>query len=426
MRLHLCGVRGSTPAPGADFLRYGGHTSCVAIAHDDAARPTLVLDAGTGLRQVTPLLGGQPFDGTILLTHLHWDHVHGLPFFTGGDRDDARVSLLLPEQEDGASAEQALAKGMSPPHFPIGPGGPARRLDLRHRARPGPLKAEGFTVEARRIPHKGGATYGYRVSDGHRVITYMPDHCPTALGPGPGGLGRVPPGRAGPGRRRRPADPRRVPAAPRRSPPRRSFGHAAADYAIGLGQRAGARRVAADPPQAGPHRRRARRAGPRSPPARAGTAPEVTRGRRGRDTRAMSSCSAAAAGRRRSSSAPARTGWPRPSRWPGRASRVQRHRGRGHARRRLPDRGADPARVPARRLLGGPPAGRRLAVLHRHRPGRPRGQAADPEGRLRPPAGRRPCRGRWRARSTRPPASLGPDARRLPAAARPAGAGHCR
>ena len=121
MRLYLCGVRGSTPAPGADFLRYGGHTSCVAIAHDDAARPTLVLDAGTGLRQVTPLLGGQPFDGTILLTHLHWDHVHGLPFFTGGDCEGSRVSLLLPEQEDGAGAEEALAKGMSPPHFPIPP-----------------------------------------------------------------------------------------------------------------------------------------------------------------------------------------------------------------------------------------------------------------------------------------------------------------
>ena len=59
MRLYLCGVRGSTPAPGADFLRYGGHTSCVAVAHDGAVRPTLVLDAGTGLRQVTPLLGGQ-------------------------------------------------------------------------------------------------------------------------------------------------------------------------------------------------------------------------------------------------------------------------------------------------------------------------------------------------------------------------------
>ena len=146
MRLYLCGVRGSTPAPGADFLRYGGHTSCVAIAHDDDARPTLVLDAGTGLRQVTPLLGGQPFDGTILLTHLHWDHVHGLPFFTGGDREGSRVSLLLPEQEDGASAEQALAKGMSPPHFPIGPSELRGAWTLRHG---GARAAEGRGLHGR-------------------------------------------------------------------------------------------------------------------------------------------------------------------------------------------------------------------------------------------------------------------------------------
>ena len=65
MRLYLCGVRGSTSAPGADFLRYGGHTSCVALAHDDA-RPSLVLDAGTGLRRVTPLLGGTLFEYAFL------------------------------------------------------------------------------------------------------------------------------------------------------------------------------------------------------------------------------------------------------------------------------------------------------------------------------------------------------------------------
>jgi phosphoribosyl 1,2-cyclic phosphodiesterase len=98
VRLYLCGVRGSTPAPGAEFLRHGGNTSCVAVARDGAAAPTLVLDAGTGLRRLTGLLAGRPFCGTILLTHLHWDHVQGLPFFTAGDRGDARVSPLLPEQ----------------------------------------------------------------------------------------------------------------------------------------------------------------------------------------------------------------------------------------------------------------------------------------------------------------------------------------
>ena len=241
MRLYLCGVRGSTPAPGADFLRYGGHTSCVAIAHDGAARPTLVLDAGTGLRQVTPLLGGQPFDGTILLTHLHWDHVHGLPFFTGGDCEGSRVSLLLPEQDDGASAEQALAKGMSPPHFPIGPG-QLRGAWTFGTVAPGQLKAEGFTIEARAIPHKGGATLGYRVSDGSSVIAYLPDHCPTALGPGPEGWGEY---HAAALELASGADVLLHDAflLADEVPAEAFFGHAAIDYAIGLGRRAGARRV---------------------------------------------------------------------------------------------------------------------------------------------------------------------------------------
>ena len=241
MRLYLCGVRGSTPAPGADFLRYGGHTSCVAIAHDDDARPALVLDAGTGLRQVTPLLGGQPFDGTILLTHLHWDHVHGLPFFTGGDREGSRVSLLLPEQEDGATAEQALAKGMSPPHFPIGPS-ELRGAWTFGTVAPGQLKAEGFTIEARAIPHKGGATLGYRVSDGSSVIAYLPDHCPTALGPGPEGWGEY---HAAALELASDADVLLHDAflLADEVPAEAFFGHAAIDYAIGLGRRAGARRV---------------------------------------------------------------------------------------------------------------------------------------------------------------------------------------
>ena len=181
----------------------------------DGAAPRLILDAGTGLRRVTGLLGGAPFAGTILLTHLHWDHVHGLPFFTAGDRDDARVTLLLPEQEErGAGAEEVLARGMSPPHFPIAPGGLRGDWTFGTLA-PGVFKAEGFTVEAREVPHKGGRTFGYRVSDGHSAMAYIPDHCPTALGPGPEGWGEYHPAALSPGRGRGPADPRRVPAAGR-------------------------------------------------------------------------------------------------------------------------------------------------------------------------------------------------------------------
>ena len=239
MRIHLCGVRGSTPAPGPDFVRYGGHTSCLAVACDGGP-PRLMLDAGTGLRRAAALLDG-PFDGTILLTHLHWDHVHGLPFFTAGDRPDARVTLLLPEQDGAGSAEEVLARGMSPPHFPIGPGGLRGHWSFGLLSA-GELKAEGFAVEAAEIPHKGGRTFGYRVSDGHSVLAYLPDHGPTGLGPGPEGWGEYHPAAltlaAG-------ADALVHDAFwfDAEATGEAMFGHTTAEYAVELGRRAGVRRV---------------------------------------------------------------------------------------------------------------------------------------------------------------------------------------
>jgi phosphoribosyl 1,2-cyclic phosphodiesterase len=190
MRVHLLGVRGSTPAPGSEFARYGGHTSCVAIAPDDGA-PTLVLDAGTGIRRLPALLDGAPFLGSLLLTHLHWDHVEGLPFCSSTDRGDARVDVVLPAQPGGATAEEALARMMSPPTFPIGPDGLRGAWTFSSLA-PGVHRLEGFTVTAAVVAHKGGVTYGYRVTDDTSSLAYLPDHRPTAYGPGPNGVGAVP------------------------------------------------------------------------------------------------------------------------------------------------------------------------------------------------------------------------------------------
>ncbi len=118
MRLVLGGVRGSTPAPGPDFVRYGGQTSALGVLADGDVVPRLVLDAGTGLRNLSGLFGEAGFRGTILLGHLHWDHTHGLPFFPAGGRPDAEVELLMPAQGD---PETVLAAVLSPPHFPITP-----------------------------------------------------------------------------------------------------------------------------------------------------------------------------------------------------------------------------------------------------------------------------------------------------------------
>jgi len=181
VRLLFCGVRGSTPAPGAEFVRVGGHTSCVAVAHDDQPW-TLLLDAGTGIRRVTEEVGGA-FRGAVLLTHLHWDHVQGLPFFAAGDRDDAHVRVYLPEQigADGQvrDATDVLSLAMSPPHFPIGPEG--LRGDWAFAGiTAGAHDIEDFEVVAFDVPHKGGRTFGYRISDGVASVAYIPDHLPHA------------------------------------------------------------------------------------------------------------------------------------------------------------------------------------------------------------------------------------------------------
>lgn len=180
MRVRLNGVRGSTPAAGPEFVVVGGHTSSIAIAHDDGPW-CLLVDAGTGLVSVTALLDDQPFRGSILLGHMHLDHTQGLPFFVAGDQPGSRVDIVVPAQE-GLSAEALLDRCYSPPHFPI-------RLGQMKGAwsftaiDAGVHEIEGFTVHAADIPHGGGRTLGYRISDGTSSIAYMSDHGPAAGDP---------------------------------------------------------------------------------------------------------------------------------------------------------------------------------------------------------------------------------------------------
>jgi ribonuclease BN (tRNA processing enzyme) len=184
VRIALHGVRGSIPAPGLEFVRVGGNTSCVSVTLAGEMSPTLVLDAGTGLTNLSRFLGDTPFRGEIVLSHLHWDHVHGLPFFAAGDRAEADVTVHLPAQDaaqPGAagSAAELLRRTMSPPHFPIGPEDLAGRWRFDAVA-PGWIEAGGARVLLAEVPHKGGRTYGIRVEADGGSIAYLPDHDPAA------------------------------------------------------------------------------------------------------------------------------------------------------------------------------------------------------------------------------------------------------
>lgn len=167
------GVRGSTPCACATNRRYGGNTACVAI--EAPGHDPIVLDLGTGLRfwgETLPQDGS--FRGHALVTHLHWDHVQGLPFFVPVNRPGAQFDIYGPTQPDGLSLEAAFGEFMRPPYFPV------RVSDLAgefrfHELDEGDLVIGDAKVRVRSVPHVG-ETNGYRIElDGVSVV-YISDH----------------------------------------------------------------------------------------------------------------------------------------------------------------------------------------------------------------------------------------------------------
>ena len=127
------GVRGSTPCEGPQYARYGGHSSCVSVTRD--GQPPIVFDLGTGLAAYGDQLGACEFHGTVLLTHLHWDHVQGLPFFAPLHNPASTLDVHGPRQADAPLGE-VFSRIMRPPFFPIRPDGlNSGRSVPRHRRR---------------------------------------------------------------------------------------------------------------------------------------------------------------------------------------------------------------------------------------------------------------------------------------------------
>jgi phosphoribosyl 1,2-cyclic phosphodiesterase len=166
------GVRGSCPCPSEANRRYGGNTACVVLTVD--GQPPIIFDLGTGLRSFAAT---QPHDGSFrgsaFVTHLHWDHVQGLPFFPPVDRPGAELDIYGPAQ-DGISLATAFGDLMRPPYFPV------RIEDLRgnvrfHEQMVDDIAIGDARVTTRSVPHVG-PTVGYRIVWGGTTVTYISDH----------------------------------------------------------------------------------------------------------------------------------------------------------------------------------------------------------------------------------------------------------
>lgn len=176
MRVKLWGTRGSLASPGPETLRFGGNTSCVSIEGKEGT--VVVLDGGTGIRNLGNSLPEDIKRVYILLTHLHMDHVQGLPFFAPLRREGVEVHIWGPASTT-LSLRSRLLRYLSPPLFPIS----VREIlsDLHfHELQSGMIDIGEFQVTAQLIIHPN-PTVGYCIRENDSKITYLPDHEP-ALG----------------------------------------------------------------------------------------------------------------------------------------------------------------------------------------------------------------------------------------------------
>jgi len=170
MTVRFWGVRGSIPAPGPSTVRYGGNTACVSI--DLGGDGTLILDGGTGIRQLGKALVSMPTDIFILVSHIHWDHIQGMPFFEPLYQPD-RTIYMVPFRFGRVFSR--LIQQMDGAHFPVSRESlPSQCHHVRRRAMAF-LRKQGFMVSQIAINHPGGG-YGYRIETGCRSIVYLTDN----------------------------------------------------------------------------------------------------------------------------------------------------------------------------------------------------------------------------------------------------------
>ena len=183
------GVRGSIACPGPNTVRYGGNTSCLEIQCGDRA---LIFDAGTGLRGLgEALLSRGPVDVALFLTHTHFDHVCGLPFFAPLFIPGNKIRLAAGHLQPENSLKQVVVEMMMAPLFPVPPGIFQAEVTYRDFAvgdlqKPGP----GIRILTAPLNHPNNAT-GYRIEFSGKSIAYVTDTEHSEEGPDQTLLGLV-------------------------------------------------------------------------------------------------------------------------------------------------------------------------------------------------------------------------------------------
>jgi phosphoribosyl 1,2-cyclic phosphodiesterase len=171
MEITVWGARGSVPVSGAEYVRYGGDTSCLEVR---GPGEPLLIDAGTGIRRAGNRLHAERVRRVhLLFTHAHWDHVIGFPFFRLLYTPEVRIDIYgcLEAQ---ASLREMLGRAMSAPTFPVDLGDVAAELVFHEPCR-GRFEAGGVTVTSVPLSHPNGGV-GYALEEQGRRLVFLTDN----------------------------------------------------------------------------------------------------------------------------------------------------------------------------------------------------------------------------------------------------------
>jgi phosphoribosyl 1,2-cyclic phosphodiesterase len=179
MRIRFWGVRGSIPVPGPQTNRYGGNTSCVQVIPKDG--PMIIIDAGTGLRRLGKDLMQGPFSegrgaAHLLISHTHWDHIQGLPFFSPLYQDGNRFYVYA-RQRDDTHLRAVFASQTEDPYFPVPFNAVKADVSFRELVEGARFEISGVKVSCTRLNHPWIAM-AYRLDCDGASIVYATDTAP--------------------------------------------------------------------------------------------------------------------------------------------------------------------------------------------------------------------------------------------------------
>ncbi len=173
MKLKFWGVRGSIPTSGPAYVRYGGNTPCIEVHTDDGT--LLILDAGTGIRGLGEDLAaaGKSVTASILITHPHWDHIQGFPFFKPAFVPGNAITIIGPQRSD-ITLERIIADQMTNIYFPV------QLHELKATIAFHSVLEDDFMIGSARIRtmymNHPGYTVGYRIDADGKSLVYISDN----------------------------------------------------------------------------------------------------------------------------------------------------------------------------------------------------------------------------------------------------------